>query len=101
MKYGKKLSLWISSCLENHLEIKIELIFVHDIEAGNYTIIINLIILVVTRYIYVCKCLDVQPNYLGALRKISELEYMERCIARKNYQICKHNKKWRQFADYL
>ena len=45
--------------------------------------------------------LEVRPNYIGALRKISEIEFTERCIARKNEQICKHNKKWRQFSDYL
>ena len=92
---------WISACLSNHLEIKKELIFLHDIEAGNYTIIINLIILIVTRYIYVCKCIEIRPHYTGALRKISEIEFTERCIARKNNQICKHNKKWRQFSHHL
>ena len=49
-----RISLWISACLDNHLEIKRELVFLYDIEAGNYTVIINLLILTVTRYIYVC-----------------------------------------------
>ena len=75
-----EVSKWLSNCLENRLEIKKELIFLFDIEAGNYTNIINFIVLIVSRYIYVCKCLDIIPTFKGVLNKISEIENIERSI---------------------
>ena len=95
------LSLWLSACLENNLEIKKELIFLHDIEAGNYTKIINLTILVATRYIYVCKCIESKPTLRGAMSKISEIEYLERKISQNKGQLYHHNKKWRQIANHI
>ena len=91
----------LSACLDNKLEIKKELVFLHDIEAGNYTVIINLLILLTSRYIYVCKCLETRPRFQGVLKKISELEYIERKISQKNNRMYNHNKKWRQIATYL
>ena len=96
-----KLSTWISNILGNCLEIKLELIFLHDIEAGNYTSIINLIILIVTRYIYTSKCIDRIPNIEGAINKVREIEYLEQKISQKNGTLVKHNKKWRQFIGHL
>ena len=86
------ISIWLSGCLNNNIEIKKALIFLYNIEAGNYTRIINLIVLIVSRVLYVCKCLDVTPTFLGVLKKISEIEYIERTISKKNNQLYKHNK---------
>ena len=96
-----ELSQWVSTCIGCNLEIKKELIFLHDIEAGNYTVIINLIILIATRYIYVCKCLDILPTFKGIIKKISEIEYLERKISIENGKLYSHNKKWRQLSNYL
>ena len=93
--------LWISKILDNYLEIKLELICLHDIEAGNYTVIINLIILIVTRYIYTSKCIDIIPNIKGAINKVKEIEYTERNISLRIGTLWKHNKKWRQFIGRL
>ena len=90
-----KISEWLSSKLNNNLEIKKELVFLYDIEAGNFTTIINLIILRITRYVYVCHCINKLPNFNGAIMKIKELEMVEKCIAEKNNTLYKHNKKWR------
>ena len=95
------LSKWISSCIGCHLEIKKELIFLHDIDAGNYTTIINLIILITTRYIYVCKCLDHLPTFQGLLKKVSEIEYLERKISIQKGKLYYHNKKWRQISHHI
>ena len=94
-----KLGEWLSKKLQCDLVIEKELIFLHDIEAGNLTIIINLIILVVTRYIYVCHCIDKQPQFRQALNKIADIELLERCIAKKNNTLFKHNRKWRQLIE--
>ena len=56
-KYVTKLWIdltnWINSWLDNgHLEIKKEMVFLFDIDAGNYTTIINLLMLISLRYIY-------------------------------------------------
>ena len=96
-----KLSEWLSACLGCNLEIKQELIFLHDIEAGNYTDIINLTILIVTRYIYVCKCVESDPTFRGAMNKVSEIEHLERTISKNNGKIYQHNKKWRQLIYHL
>ena len=74
------LSEWISACIGCNLEIKQELVQLHDIDAGNYTDIINLIILIATRYIYVCKCVEIEPTFRGTIKKVSEIEYLERTI---------------------
>ena len=90
-----QVSDWLREKLNCLLIIKMELIFLHHIEAGNFTIMINLIILVVTRYIYVCHCIDKHPSFTMAHRQIVDLEPIERCIAKKNDTLFKHNKKWR------
>ncbi|MEK6264009.1 MAG: reverse transcriptase family protein [Clostridium sp.] len=96
-----ELSHWLSACIGCYLDIKKELVFLHDIEAGNYTIIINLVILIATRYIYVCKCLDHIPTFRGIINKISEIEFLERKISTDNGKLYSHNKKWRQLSNYL
>ena len=100
-KIWHEVSQWISTVLNNWLEITIELIFLHDIEAGNFTTIINLIILIVSRYIYTSKCVNLKPTFIGALKKVKDIEFIERSISMKNGTITKHNKKWRQFQGVL
>ena len=78
-----------------------ELIFLHDIDAGNYTTIINLIILIATRYIYTSKCVDQRPTFKGVIKKVKDIELIERSINAKHGTLVKHNKKWRQFHGRL
>ena len=47
------ISKWLTDQLGCLLVIERELVFLHDIEAGNLTTIINLVILIVSRYIYI------------------------------------------------
>ena len=68
-----ELSQWMSNVLKNLLEIKMELIFLHDIEAGNVTTIINLIVLIVSRYIYTSKCVNQRPTFRGAQKKVKDI----------------------------
>ena len=90
---------WISTKINCHLKIEKELIFLHDIEAGNYTNIINLLILIVSRYIYACKCLELKPRFDIALKKIKEFETIERQIARGKGKEVIHYKKWGLIAE--
>ena len=50
---------------------------------------------------YVCKCIESKPTFKGALRKISEVEYLERKISQNKGQLYQHNKKWRQVANHV
>jgi len=93
-KIWADISNWISSRINCKLEIKKELIFLYDIEAGNFTNIINLMVLIVCRYIYVSHCIKVKPNTIGAVNKIIEIEKMERNIATKKGKLISHIKKW-------
>ena len=88
----------INTTLGCDLKIKRELIYLYDIEAGNLTTIINLIILIVCRSIYVCKCIGTIPSWMYTMSKIEEIERMERIISIKNNKLCLHLKKWAQFA---
>ena len=94
-----KISKWLSSKLNCRLEIQKELVFLYDIEAGNFTVIINLIILIVTRHIYVCHFTEKQPSFISAKFKVDDLELLERCIATKNDMLYKHNKKCRKIME--
>jgi len=85
---------WINVQLNCELEIKKELLFLYDIEAGNYTTIINLVILIVCRYIYVSKCTDRHPTFTGAIAKVKEVEFIERDMAQRKGKLLNHLKKW-------
>ena len=91
-----KLSAWISEKIGCYLKIEKELVFLHDIEAGNFTTIINLLILIASRYIYVCHCTEKVPCFKGCKKLIDEIEHLEMCIAKKNNTVYKHKRKWRQ-----
>jgi len=93
-KIWEYLTNWINEHLKCELAIKVELIFLYDIEAGNLTNIINLLILICCRYIYVCKCIGKIPNVYGLINKIKDIENIERITACKDGHLAKHLKKW-------
>jgi len=93
-----ELSGWINSMLDCYLVIKKELVFLHDIEAGNYTRIINLIILICCRYIYIKKCLNETPHFQGVMKKVQETESIERGISIRTNKFHLHRKKWCKFS---
>ena len=94
----KETSQHINDILGCDLVIKKELIFLYDIEAGNLTTVIHLIILIVCRAIYVCKCIGIKPSWAYALSQIEEVERIERIISVKNNKLMLHLKKWGKFA---
>ena len=81
-KIWTSFSLWISEQIGCYLKIEKELVFLHDIEAGNVTVIINLLILIASRYIYVCHRIDKIPCFEGCKKVIDETEHLEMCIAK-------------------
>ena len=98
----KQLEKWLNTMLiEGHLIIEKEMVFLFDIEAGAYTVIINLLLLITHRYIYVCKCLEEKPNFLGLLHKIKSVENIECSIAKDKGSLVYHYKKWRLVIEYL
>jgi len=101
-KYVNKLwhdiTMWINENLQCELVIRKELVFMYDIEAGNLTRIINLIILICCRYIYVKKCLNELPVFQGAVHKILQTEKIERGISISKNKLHLHFKKWNQLS---
>ena len=93
-----RMSHWISFQFDCDLMIERELVFLHDIEAGNKTNIFNLLILITSRYIYTSKLLNSTPNFQGAKNKILATEKMERNIATKNGKLRVHWKKWGELS---
>jgi len=90
-----KLEDWLNVHLTNgNLEIKKEMIFLFDIEAGNLTNIINLITLITCRYIYVNKCLDIRLYFKELLHRIVEIKNIEYSIAQSKDKLMYHKKKW-------
>jgi len=85
----------------NSLKIEREMVFLYDIEAGNYTNIINLLVLITARYIYVCKCLENTPHVIGLHNRIIETEKIERSIAGNKGKIIYHTKKWNNVLSEL
>ena len=93
---------YVNETLGCALKIEKELIFLYDIEAGNLIVtIINLIIIIVCRAIYVCKCIGMLRNWIYVKSKIDEIENMERLISVKNNKLTLHNKKWGKFVRTL
>jgi len=91
----RKLEAWLNTNLTNgNLEIKKEMIFLFDIEAGNLTNIINLITLITCRYIYVNKCLDLRLYFQELVHRIKEIKSIEFNIAQFKGKLIYHNKKW-------
>jgi len=91
---------WINLKLTNgNLKIEKELIFLFDIEAGNLTTIINLLILITCRYIYVNKCLDKRLNFIELVHRIMEVQDIEYHVARKKGKLAYHYKKWQNICQ--
>jgi len=89
------LEQWINKILtDGKLKIEREMIFLFDIEAGNLTNIINLIVLITCRYIYVNKCLDKKLNFMELLHQIEDTRMIEYNIAQYRGKLIYHNKKW-------
>jgi len=89
-----KLSLWVSKHLDCDLKIEKELVFMYDIEAGNLTKIINLIVLTCCRYVYVQKCVNMIPTINGVINFILSVENIEKGIAIRNNKFHLHCRKW-------
>jgi len=86
---------WLNEELtQGGLKIEIEMIFMLDIEAGNLTNIINLIVLLTLRYIYVSKCLDKKMFFGELLANIKEIRNIEYRIALYKGKLAYHRKKW-------
>jgi len=98
-KIWVEINKWINRKLNCELEIKQELLFLYDIDAGNYTCIINLMVLIVMRYIYVSHCIKIKPIFIGAVLKIEEVERMERTISCKKGKLVNHLKKWSTIVE--
>jgi len=94
----KEINMWINNMLDIELIIEQPLVFMYDIEAGNLTRIINLLILICCRYIYVQKCLDKLPTFQGAVYKILETENIEKGISISNNKVHLHYKKWNKIS---
>jgi len=95
-----ELENWINIELtEGNLKIERELIFLFDIEAGNLTTIINLLILITCRYIYVNKCLDKSLNFMELKHRIKEVQDIEYNVAQRKGKITYHNKKWQNICQ--
>jgi len=88
------ISEWINNHLDCELIIERELVFMYDIDAGNLTRIINLIVLICCRYIYIKKCLNEIPDTNGAINFILQVEQIERGISISNNKFHLHCKKW-------
>jgi len=92
----KQLENWLNIKLfhGDFLKIEIEMIFLFDIDAGNLTNIVNLIVLITCRYIYVNKCLDEKLYFIELLHKIKEVRDIEFRIAQSKCKVDYHRKKW-------
>jgi len=94
-KIWTQLEHWFNENLtQGGLKIEICMIFLYDIEAGNLTNIINLIVLITCRYIYVNKCLDLKLNFIELIHRIKEIRDIEFTIAQSKGKLLYHNKKW-------
>jgi len=95
-----QLEHWLNSELtQGNLKIEIGMIFLYDIEAGNLTNIINLIVLITCRYIYVSKCLDNKLNFMELLFRIYEIRDIEFNIANSKGKLSYHRKKWKSICQ--
>lgn len=59
----------LSKNLGCNFKIENQLIFLYDIEADNFMNILNFIVFLIARYIYVCKCIDINPTIQDCIIK--------------------------------
>ena len=60
----------------------------------------NFICLVVKQYIYRKRCFKEYPEVHEIINQIRNIESIEKCNARKNNNIVKHTKKWKDYRDH-
>ena len=58
---------------------------------------VNTIYLIVKHHIYVQRCMKQQLSFSNIVAAISKVKILEECIARRNHNLPKHQKKWQLY----
>ena len=66
---------------------------------GLHKNMINTLILIMKRFIYVAKCQETIPNFSQFVALINHTVKVERCIASQNNKSAVHNKKWKPYYE--
>ena len=91
---------WIKWKYNQKIEIEQKEIILNSYK-GPKRILINALILIMKRYIYVTKCKQERPNYVDFMVFIQRIIQIEYLTALQNDKVKKHVKKWSNFLDKL
>ena len=94
------LEKWISGTGIQSVKFTKEDILLNNYKGTNKNLI-NLLILLMKRYIYIMKCKDVKTNFISYVAHVHNTYKVEEYDARRNNTIKKHYCKWQTIKQFL
>ena len=96
----RKIENWITNVCDHKIHLHpVYIIFNLETNKTESTPdIIWLILLIIKKYIYSCKCLETKPEFTEVVIKVEGVEKIEFDIALKHNKIHLHYDKWSRFA---
>ena len=81
------------------LNLSLKNIIFNDIcEEGGVTVC-NTLLNILKQYLYMCRCLSIQPVFQNVVKRFHEVEKIERELAKQNNTVIKHKLKWCPLLD--
>ena len=97
-KLWHALTKWCRYFLNIKLELKPEVIIFNEY-CGSRANLVNLLILIMKRYVYVSKCKNKELSFIGYISQIHYIKQIENLTALRNQKTNLHKKKWENFLE--
>ena len=99
-KLWRALQKWVKFYLKCTVRYSKEEILLNNYDGPNKSLI-NTMILVMKRYIYVAKCFEEKLTFIKFLTMLNQTYRIETLTASLNDKIVKHNKKWKNYINNM
>ena len=96
----KNLSKWVKYFLSINLKLNYQMVIFNQY-TGHYNLLLNTMILVLKRYIYVSKCFEKIPNFNDYLNAVNETAKIEKITAYRKRAMTKFNNKWKTYLEKM
>ena len=99
-KLWKALKKWLYNIIKKKVEISDQEIIFNEFK-GTEKSVVNTLIIILKRYIYVTKCKAEQLNFTCYISLVRFVYEIERINALKNEKIVIHEKKWSKIKNFV
>ena len=98
-KLWSALNKWVSKLLKEKIYIADADIILNNVK-GKYAQLLNTMVLIMKRYIYVTKCKDNELNFTAYMALVDHVHKVEKITAIRQCKFKNHVKKWKPHTDF-